>query len=416
MVDRLHVQHAEERLLADPGRGARRRAGLRLPGRLRHRRRQGARALRRRCRAARARRAGRAGPEDARRALGRAGWTVRDRLSQPLGAGRAAGAGVHGLSRRARLRQPARATKPRLVGDRDLAAIHLTNPEREIFAGSGVTKLDLAIYYARVGDWLLPELLRRPVTVLRCPTGDIKDCFYQRHAFAGLPPGRRDHRPRRRGGARGASSPSPSRRGYLGAHPVRRDRVPPLGLPHRRSGAPGPAGHRPRPGREPALGAGLRRRGDAARPAGGDGLPAVPAHHRRQGAAPGHGAGRRPRLAAGEGLRRGAVARHGGRRARPLHRRRVKGAAQGHGSTSTICATPAARARSRPTRCAPGRASRSATPIDWDELRKLSGGDAFNRLNLAKRLETLAADPWDELGSSAVKITPKMRRDVGMKT
>ena len=57
-----------------------------------------------------------------------------------------------------------------------------------------------------------------------------------------------------------------------------------------------------------------------------------------------------------------------------------------------------------------------ATPIFWEELRKLSGGDAFNRLNLTRRLETLAQDPWDELVSSAVKITPKMRRDVGLKT
>jgi bifunctional non-homologous end joining protein LigD len=56
-----------------------------------------------------------------------------------------------------------------------------------------------------------------------------------------------------------------------------------------------------------------------------------------------------------------------------------------------------------------------ATPIAWDELRRLSGGNAFNRLNLVKRLETLVADPWDELLSSAVKITPKMRRDVRMK-
>ena len=84
---------------------------------------------------------------------------------------------------------PARSVKARLVGDRELAAVHLTNPEREIFAGSGVTKLDLGLYYARVGDWLLPELMRRPVTLFRCPSGQVKDCFYQRHAFAGLPPG-----------------------------------------------------------------------------------------------------------------------------------------------------------------------------------------------------------------------------------
>ena len=42
----------------------------------------------------------------------------------------------------------AKAIKPKLVGDRELAAIHLTNPEREMFAGSGVSKLDIALYYA----------------------------------------------------------------------------------------------------------------------------------------------------------------------------------------------------------------------------------------------------------------------------
>jgi hypothetical protein len=35
---------------------------------------------------------------------------------------------------------------------------------------------------------------------------------------------------------------------------------------------------------------------------------------------------------------------------------------------------------------------------------------------MVKRLELLAADPWDGLVSSATKITAKMRRDLGMKT
>ena len=51
----------------------------------------------------------------------------------------------------------------------------------------------------------------------------------------------------------------------------------------------------------------------------------------------------------------------------------------------------------------------------WEELRKLSGGDAFNRLTVVRRLETLAADPWDGLVSSSSELTAKMRRDVGMK-
>ena len=57
-----------------------------------------------------------------------------------------------------------------------------------------------------------------------------------------------------------------------------------------------------------------------------------------------------------------------------------------------------------------------ATPIAWEALRKLSGGNAFDRLSVVKRLETLAADPWDELLSSSSKITATMRRSVGMKS
>jgi bifunctional non-homologous end joining protein LigD len=57
----------------------------------------------------------------------------------------------------------------------------------------------------------------------------------------------------------------------------------------------------------------------------------------------------------------------------------------------------------------------AATPIFWEELRGLSGGNAFDRLSVVKRLDSLASDPWDELGESASKITLKMQRDVGMK-
>ena len=56
-----------------------------------------------------------------------------------------------------------------------------------------------------------------------------------------------------------------------------------------------------------------------------------------------------------------------------------------------------------------------ATPIAWEELRKLSGGHTFDRLTVVRRLETLAADPWDGLVSSSSELTPKMLRDVGMK-
>ncbi len=77
--------------------------------------------------------------------------------------------------------------RKRLVSDADLAGIWVTNPGRRMFGKSGPTKLDLAVYYARVGDLMLPHITDRPVTLVRCPTGRAEDCFYQRHAFSGMP-------------------------------------------------------------------------------------------------------------------------------------------------------------------------------------------------------------------------------------
>jgi DNA ligase D len=77
------------------------------------------------------------------------------------------------------------APRQRWVSDEDLASVWVTNPDRKMLGGP--TKLELALYYARVGDWMLPELTLRPVSLLRCPTGKAADCFFQRHALAGMP-------------------------------------------------------------------------------------------------------------------------------------------------------------------------------------------------------------------------------------
>jgi bifunctional non-homologous end joining protein LigD len=305
-----------------------------------------------------------------------------------------------------------RAVKPKLIGDRELAAITLTNPERE-FAGTGVTKLDAALYYARVGDWLLPEVLRRPVTVIRCPTGDLTDLFYQRHAFAGLPPGvetveladEKEH---------AAFITITEPKGYLGLtqfgavefhlwgchvddpeHPDRLiiDIDPDESLPWTRVCDAAEI-----------LRDRLRAMGCRVflRTTGGKGLHLVVA------LAPGHDwplvkgfaeAFARAMARDAPGLFT-AVASKEQRKGRIYidYLRNARGA--------SAVASYSLRAR-------PG--FPVATPIEWKELRKLSGGAVFNRLNIVRRLDSLAADPWDELGSSGVKITPKMRRDVGMK-
>ncbi len=91
------------------------------------------------------------------------------------------------------LREPelahvASGVRKRLITDADLATIWVTNPERRVFGRSGPTKLDIAVYYAAVGDFMLPHIMGRPVSLVRCPTGRPQDCFFQRHAFQGMPP------------------------------------------------------------------------------------------------------------------------------------------------------------------------------------------------------------------------------------
>lgn len=77
--------------------------------------------------------------------------------------------------------------RKRLISDADLAQIWVTNPTRRLFGKTGPTKLDIAVYYAAVGDFMLPHVFERPVSLVRCPTGRAADCFFQRHAFAGMP-------------------------------------------------------------------------------------------------------------------------------------------------------------------------------------------------------------------------------------
>lgn len=77
--------------------------------------------------------------------------------------------------------------RKRLISDADLAGISITNPTRRILGKAGPTKLDIAVYYAAVGDFMLPHILGRPVSLFRCPSSRPQDCFFQRHAFTGMP-------------------------------------------------------------------------------------------------------------------------------------------------------------------------------------------------------------------------------------
>jgi bifunctional non-homologous end joining protein LigD len=66
--------------------------------------------------------------------------------------------------------------------------IALTHPERVLFSDSGLTKLGLAHYYIEIAKWILPHVVDRPLSLVRCPDGQAAGkCFYQKHAGVGTP-------------------------------------------------------------------------------------------------------------------------------------------------------------------------------------------------------------------------------------
>jgi bifunctional non-homologous end joining protein LigD len=83
--------------------------------------------------------------------------------------------------------RPRSQAKPRAVEDKNaVAGIVVSNPDKKLYPEAAITKRDLALYYAAVGDWMLPHVRGRPLTLLRCPNGWNEECFYQKKAEGGV--------------------------------------------------------------------------------------------------------------------------------------------------------------------------------------------------------------------------------------
>ena len=67
-----------------------------------------------------------------------------------------------------------------------LHGITITHPGRIISDTGHITKGELAEYYAAVAPWILPQIVRHPLSLLRCPSGVDKQCFFQRNPGKGL--------------------------------------------------------------------------------------------------------------------------------------------------------------------------------------------------------------------------------------
>jgi bifunctional non-homologous end joining protein LigD len=74
-------------------------------------------------------------------------------------------------------------------GGKAMTELAITHPEKVLDEESGMTKRDLAEYYIAVAGNMLPHISNRPLSVVRCPEGNRKPCFFQKHVGLGLPSG-----------------------------------------------------------------------------------------------------------------------------------------------------------------------------------------------------------------------------------
>jgi bifunctional non-homologous end joining protein LigD len=120
------------------------------------------------------------------------GWTHGDRVRQASFQGVredktakevAREKAIAATSRIADVKRSASAKK----ADVSVAGVHLTHPDRIYWEDAGVTKRDLAEYYMQVWKWMRPHVIGRPIALVRCPEGASGQCFFQKHARAGIP-------------------------------------------------------------------------------------------------------------------------------------------------------------------------------------------------------------------------------------
>ncbi|MGE8280899.1 MAG: non-homologous end-joining DNA ligase, partial [Stenotrophomonas sp.] len=68
----------------------------------------------------------------------------------------------------------------------DQALPALSSPTKLLFPSDRISKQEVWDYYLAVSEQLLPEIVGRPLSVIRCPAGIERPCFFQKHMTAGL--------------------------------------------------------------------------------------------------------------------------------------------------------------------------------------------------------------------------------------
>ncbi len=63
----------------------------------------------------------------------------------------------------------------------DPFGIRISSRDRVIYPEIGLTKGDLADYYAAIASLMLADMAMRPISLVRCPQGRAQPCFFQKH-------------------------------------------------------------------------------------------------------------------------------------------------------------------------------------------------------------------------------------------
>ncbi|HJX27369.1 MAG TPA: DNA ligase D, partial [Thermoanaerobaculia bacterium] len=296
----------------------------------------------------------------------------------------------------------------------EFAGVKLSSPDKVLFPEQGVTKREMAIYYERISPWILPLISGRPLTLVRCPEGRAKQCFYQKHVNERFPASIQRIQVEEDGGEPYGILDSPGgllslvQMGVLEMHiwgSTRKDIEKPdyivfdldpdEGLPWERvvEGA--------RLLRDRLEGLGLQ---SFLKTTGGKGLHVCAPLQRKEGWD--------EVKAFTKAVSEMVVAEDPKRYTSKLPKASRKGKIfidylrNGRGATS-ICAYS--------TRSRPG--APVSVPLFWEELDSPAEirGEYFNVRNVPERLENLGADPWAGIFKVRQTITASMKKAVGMK-
>ncbi len=291
-----------------------------------------------------------------------------------------------------------------------VAGQHLTHPDRVLYPGQDVTKQDLALFYERIADWVLPHITKRPLSLVRCPQGSGKSCFFQKHITDALPDalgGVTVQEKEKRATYITISDLSGLialvQLGVLEIHPWG-SRADNPEKPDRLVFDLDPA---PELGWQEVIEGALMLRErlnelrlkSFVKTSGGKGLHVVVPVTRRTSW--------EDFKAFSKGVAQDAARREPQRYIATMSKAKRKGKIfidwlrNGRGATSVAAYSTRARAQ------AP-----VSTPVSWDELDDIEGPAAFTLANVAGRLESLKADPWQDFFEMRQSITIDMLKAV----